>query len=186
MARAINCHETYAQHLSAFLYNLLGYRDTEGFSTLCFSPEDSCVNLCNMDSSMSSMAMVFTNSQSTSLYSAAWTPNSAGAYAGTCIFLIILASILRSLVALKAALERKWLARARNHRYVLVKGMTTESGKIEYEPEGKNGCLLTAQGIEENVRVVSNTSRRSQPFRLSVDIPRAVVVVAISGVGYLL
>jgi hypothetical protein len=139
-----------------------------------------------MDSSMSRMKMVFTNSQNTPLYSTAWTPNSAGAYAGTCIFLIILASILRSLVALKAALEHKWLARAQNQRYVLVKGKTTEGGKIESNSEGKNACLVTAQGIEEDVRVVSNSSRKVQPFRLSVDIPRAVVVVAISGVGYLL
>merc|ERR1712225_119132 len=38
-----------------------------------------------------------------------WTPNSPGAYAGTCIFLVLLAVIFRSLLAVKAWKERAWL-----------------------------------------------------------------------------
>ena len=137
-------------------------------------------------SSNSSMDIVFTNSHSTPLYSNSWTPSSGGAYAGTCIFLIILAAILRVLFAGKAYLEAKWLAKARNRRYVLVKGKTSEAGKIEMDEDAKTGSLITVQGVEESVKVVRATSRTVMPFRLSVDLPRAGIVMVITGVAYLL
>ena len=56
---------------------------------------------------MSSMMMVFTNAHNIPLYSTAWTPNSAASFAGTCIFLVILASILRCPFAFKPVLESK-------------------------------------------------------------------------------
>jgi copper transporter 1 len=48
---------------------------------------------------MGDMAMTFFTSSTTSLYSKSWTPTSTGQYAGTCIFLIFLAAILRALLA---------------------------------------------------------------------------------------
>lgn len=50
---------------------------------------------------MDSMAMAFFTSPNTPLYSMSWTPKSAGQYAGTCIFLIILAAIFRALIAFR-------------------------------------------------------------------------------------
>ena len=139
-----------------------------------------------MGSSMSSMPMVFTNSHNTPLYSAGWTPNSPGAYAGTCIFLIALASILRGLFAAKSVVEHTWISQARNRRYVVVKGRTTEAGRIDADPDAKSASLITAQGVEEPVKVVRAYARGTVPFRLSVDVPRAAIVVVIVGVSYLL
>jgi hypothetical protein len=142
--------------------------------------------MMDMGSSMPGMPGVFTISHNTPLYSNSWTPNSAGSYAGTCIFLIILASILRGLIAFKAIVEQKWMSQARNRRYVVVKGKMTEAGKIETDPDAKAASLITAQGVEEPVKVVRAYARGAVPFRLSVDVPRAAIVFVIYGVSYLL
>ncbi|KAL6702817.1 hypothetical protein ACN47E_000903 [Coniothyrium glycines] len=55
---------------------------------------------------MNDMAMTFFTSMTTPLFSMAWTPKSTGQYAGTCIFLIGLAAIFRSLLALRLNLFR--------------------------------------------------------------------------------
>jgi hypothetical protein len=133
-----------------------------------------------------SMVMVFTTSHRTPLYSNSWTPESAGAYAGTCIFLLLLAMILRSLFAVKTICEHKWSAAARNRRFILVKGQSTEAGRIDRDPDAKTGSLVTAQGVEEEVKVVQARSKAVLPFRLSVDVPRAILTTIIAGVGYLL
>ncbi|KAL2419331.1 High-affinity copper transporter ctrA2 [Exophiala dermatitidis] len=138
------------------------------------------------DSMSMSMAMVFTNSHSTPLFSNAWTPTSEGGYAGTCIFLLLLAVTLRLLFAAKALCEQRWSAAARNRRFVLVKGRSTEAGRIDEDPDAKTASLLTAQGVEENVKVVQARTGGTLPFRLSVDIPRAVLMTIIAGVSYLL
>lgn len=132
------------------------------------------------------MASAFVNSQTTPLYSADWVPSSPAAYAGTCIFLIVLASALRFLFALKAVLEQRWLAKARSRRYVLVKGKGTEAAKIDSDPTAKTGALLTTNGVEENIKIVRSDARGAIPFRLSIDGPRAALVVIMAGVGYLL
>jgi Ctr copper transporter family len=132
------------------------------------------------------MVMTFFESQTTPLYSTSWTPSSAGAYAGTCIFLVILASASRCLFAFKAVLEQRWLAQARNRRYVLVKGKGTEAEKIESDPAAKVGALITTNGVEEKVKIVRSDARGVVPFRLSVDVPRAALAVVMAGVGYLL
>jgi Ctr copper transporter family len=132
------------------------------------------------------MASAFVNSQHTPLYSLNWIPNSAGGYAGTCIFLIVLASTLRCLFALKAVLEQRWLAKARNRRYIVVKGKGSEAGKIESDPTAKTGALISTHGVEENVKIVRSDGRGAVPFRLSVDVIRAGLVMVIAGVAYLL
>ncbi|KAL1980516.1 hypothetical protein VTN96DRAFT_4001 [Rasamsonia emersonii] len=132
------------------------------------------------------MTMVFTNSQNTPLYSSSWTPSSSGQYAGTCIFLIILAFIGRALVAFKAVMERRWLATALNRRYVAVAGRSTEAAAIDADPDSQKARLLTANGVEESVKVVRRTSDGPQPWRFSVDLPRALLYLCIAGVSYLL
>ena len=133
-----------------------------------------------------SMTMVFTNTHDTPLFSNAWTPSSSGSYAGTCIFLIILAIIDRCLMALKAIMERHWLATYLNRRYVTVAGKSTEAGKIDSDPDAKLASLITAQGVEESVKVVHNISHGPIPWRFSVDLPRAVLFLGIVGISYLL
>ena len=136
--------------------------------------------------SVAHMASGFIDSHTTPLYSSNWVPSSAGAYAGTCIFLIIVASTLRCLFALKAVLEQRWLAKARSRRYVVVKGKGTEAGKIDSDPAAKTGALVTTNGVEENVKIIRSDTRGAVPFRLSIDVPRAGLVTVIAGVAYLL
>ncbi|QKX59990.1 uncharacterized protein TRUGW13939_07132 [Talaromyces rugulosus] len=134
----------------------------------------------------SGMLSVFSNSQGTSLYSSSWTPTTSGQYAGTCIFLIILAIISRLLAAFKVAMERKWLAIALNRRYVVVAGKKQEADSSNSDPDSVNTALLTTQGAQENVKVVRRVSHGPQPWRFSVDLPRALLFLCIIGVNYLL
>jgi len=69
---------------------------------------------------------------------------------------------------------------------VVVKGKTTEAGRIDKDPDAKDASLVTAQGVEEPVKVVRAYARGAPPFRLSVDVPRAAIVLVIAGVTYLL
>ena len=131
------------------------------------------------------MAMVFFNSHTTPLYSLAWTPMSTGAYAGTCIFLIVLSVIFRSLFAVKHILEARWLDQAWNRRYIVVQDKTPISEELRRDPDAKH-AVLSANGVEEHVRVVHKTVRGVQPWRFSVDLPRAAFVTLMAGVGYLL
>ena len=94
-----------------------------------------------MESSLSGMRMVLTNSHDIPLYSTAWTPHSAGAYARTCISLIVVALVRRCLFALKTVREQNWRARAQSRRYVLVRGKITEAGKIEDDSDAKEWIL---------------------------------------------
>lgn len=132
------------------------------------------------------MKMVFVNSQSTPLYSDSWTPHTSGQYAGTCIFLVLLAVTFRGLLATKHVIELRWSAQARNRKYVVVQGNTPESTRIENDPDAKEGSLITAQGVEERVKVLKSVKQPGIPFRLSVDIPRAALSFVIVGIGYLL
>ena len=137
-------------------------------------------------SSMSMPMMVFTTSHTTPLYTTSWTPRTPAAYAGICIFLLLLASTLRLLFAFKSIVESRWAAQARNRRFILVKGKPSEAGKIDSDPDSLKGSLITVNGVEENVKVVRNHAKSVAPFRLSVDVPRAGITMVIAGVAYLL
>ncbi|KAF1966202.1 Ctr copper transporter-like protein [Bimuria novae-zelandiae CBS 107.79] len=131
------------------------------------------------------MSMFFFTSTSTPLYSEAWTPRSAGAYAGTCIFLIIFAIILRALFTAKTFLEYRALEGALKRRYVVTANQQMVTDKAFNDANSVTG-ILTTNGMEENVRIVEAPTRHVQPFRFSVDLPRAIIMTLISGVGYLL
>lgn len=131
------------------------------------------------------MNMFFFQSTTTSLYSEAWTPASAGAYAGTCIFLIILAVLLRALFTAKTFLEYKALQSAMKRRYVVTEDQQPATDKAFNDASSLTG-ILTTNGLQENVRVIEAPARHIQPFRFSVDLPRAAIMTAAAGVGYLL
>lgn len=132
------------------------------------------------------MKMVFYTANNTPLYSSDWQPHGTGPYAGTCIFLIILAVLFRGLMAGRHLLEHRWMDQQLNRRYVAVRGVPTEAERIRTESEGKNMILRSERGVEEHVRVVKNHMRSVTPWRWSVDLPRAAYVTVTSGVGYLL
>ncbi|KAL8724770.1 MAG: hypothetical protein Q9181_006682 [Wetmoreana brouardii] len=136
--------------------------------------------------SMSSMSMGLFTSTSTTLFSSAWTPGSTGAYAGTCIFIIILAALFRGLAAGKHVLEHRWLDQELNRRYVVVRGTPTEAEQINSDTDNKNATLISERGVEEHVKVVRKARRSITPWRFSVDLPRAAYATLMAGVGYLL
>lgn len=139
----------------------------------------------NMSSGMSMMMSVFQNKMATPLYTEAWTPENVGAYAGTCIFLILLGAMLRGLLAAKSIQESRWLDREMNRRFVAVQGKLPVAEQVSRDSLSKR-MTLTENGIEEDVMVVSKRHTMVRPWRLSVDPIRAVIDTIIAGVGYLL
>lgn len=135
--------------------------------------------------SMSSMMMVFFTSTETPLYSSTWMPANVGQYAGTCIFIIILAVLLRLLLAIKTWKETAWLDAEFNRRFVVVAGKPNKSESIQQDPDSKR-MLLTQNGVEEEVFVVQKTGHGVRPWRITTDPLRAVLDTLIAGVSYLL
>jgi len=136
-------------------------------------------------SSPMTMTMSFFTATNTPLYSTSWTPTSAGAYAGTCIFLIILAITLRAIFTLKSFLEAKSLEAALKRRYVVVADEQLPTDKAANDSSSMTG-ILTTNGLQENVRIVSAPVKHIQPWRFSTDLPRAALMTVAAGVGYLL
>jgi hypothetical protein len=132
------------------------------------------------------MHSTFFASGRTPLYSAQWAPASAPAYAGSCVFLVALAAAWRALMAARAVLERRWLDRALDRRYIAVDGEPDEKTRVRDDAAAQRAVLLSPAGREEGVRVVRRHARAPLPWRLSVDVPRAAVVTVIAAVGYLL
>ena len=140
-----------------------------------------------MDMSSMSMASVFFTSTTTPLYSNSWSPSTTGQYAGTCIFLILLAIVFRTLFALRAVQERKWQLEESSRQYNIA-GVENKEKEEEKEEDSRasvstrtsnDGCIKVTKVIKkENVGV--------RPWRTTQDVPRACVDVVIAGVGYLL
>lgn len=135
--------------------------------------------------SMSGMSMTFFTSSMTPLYSSMWTPENIGQYAGTCIFIIILATIFRALLAVRAWKEIAWMDAEFKRRYVTVADRQPKSERISQDSDSKR-MILTENGVEEEVMVVRKKNAEARPWRLSVDPLRAVMDTVIAGVGYLL
>ncbi|KAI5921891.1 Ctr copper transporter family-domain-containing protein [Camillea tinctor] len=134
---------------------------------------------------MMTMMAVFQNEMATPLYSEAWTPTTAGAYAGTIIFLIVLGVVMRLLFAAKAFAEARWLEAEMNRRYVVVQDKLPVAEQVMRDDASKR-AILTENGIEQNVMVVQKNTIHARPWRLSVDPLRALLDTLIAGVGYLL
>lgn len=134
---------------------------------------------------MSDMSMTFFTSKVTPLYSTMWTPKTEGQYAGSCIFLIMLAVVLRGLLAVKGWKEQEWMDQEFNRRYVKVAGKLPKSERIEQDSDSKK-MILTENGVEEEVMVIKKRSSDVRPWRLTTDPVRAVFDTVIAGVGYLL
>lgn len=136
--------------------------------------------------------MVFTTDHSTPLYSSQWTPTTTGAYAATCIFLIVLAIINRLIAAWRHIMEAKWRAKASQRRYIVLAGETAADRERQYGLNGSekdDEATLTLRGKDEQVKVVRNPRRAGlgvEPWRLYTDLPRACLHTLWAGVSYLL
>lgn len=135
------------------------------------------------------MSTVFFASTTTPLYSTAWSPTSPSTYAATCLFLILLALALRLLYAVHANLESIWLRRARSLREIVVAGEDAAEGVSAVRSQEKQLDARSDGPGDETTRLMREQlgkGRRVQPWRLSVDLPRACLVTVMAGVGYLL
>ncbi len=135
--------------------------------------------------SMSSMSMTFFTSSTTPLYSIMWQPTTTAGYAGTCIFLVLLATLFRGLLAIKGWKETAWLDAEFNRRYVVVAGKQSKAERISQDSDSKR-MILTENGVEEEVMVVKKRSSGVRPWRITTDPIRAVMDTVIAGVAYLL
>lgn len=106
---------------------------------------------------MSDMMMVFFTSTGTPLYSKAWTPGSAGTYAGTCIFLIALAFIFRGLLAIRCRFTELW---------------NRSTG---------NDFWRNATDLE-----LGAAGQKREPWRINKALTRAILDTILAGVSYLL
>ncbi|KAJ8115033.1 hypothetical protein ONZ43_g4762 [Nemania bipapillata] len=118
------------------------------------------------------MAMVFFQNMVTPLYSLAWTPNSTHAYAGTCIFLIVLAVIHRALMAFRS------LAFDGNPNLIARAHISSDKEPLVSERIQPPRIGSLGQQLRER--------RSRHPFLVSVEIGRSLLEVFIGGVGYLL
>ncbi|KAH7037388.1 Ctr copper transporter [Microdochium trichocladiopsis] len=101
------------------------------------------------------MMSIFQTSMSTSLYSASWTPTTTAGYAGTCIFLILLALGFRLLLWGKTAAEARWLDAEIRRRYVVVQGKPRLAERVSRDGDAKRATLvLSENGVEEDVVVL--------------------------------
>ena len=123
-----------------------------------------------MDPMSGMMATLFT-STTTPLYSTSWTPATTGQYAGTCIFIIILAIIFRALFSYRSIQEHRWRNVEAMRRPILV------AGKMQDDDPTR---------LDEKDIGAGNRKGRSRPWRISTDVPRATLDTVIVGVGYLL
>mgnify|MGYP003644490622 CR=1 FL=1 len=92
------------------------------------------------------MSSLFCTVTSTPLYSSTWTPTSISAYAGRCIFLIVLAVLFRFLVAFKAVLEERCIDAELNRRYVVIIRKQNTKERISSGSDSKIALLGTFLG----------------------------------------
>lgn len=129
----------------------------------------------------------FIDSHSTPLYSRQWTPASAGSYAATCIFLIVLAATARCLVALKSVLEQRWKAAFLSRQRDALAAKSTNDGALERSGLGaKMGTVSTAHHVGGNDAAGLKVSNSPAPFQPMVDLSRALLVIVTTGVSFLL
>ncbi|KAI9740305.1 MAG: hypothetical protein M1834_004883 [Cirrosporium novae-zelandiae] len=146
------------------------------------SASTSSVSSSSMDMdmmSMSDMTMTFFTSTVTPLYSNAWAPDNAGKYAGTCIFLIVLAVVFRGLLGLRGLLEAYWVGMGGASRYVARNMEEADDGSGEDRGKGGFAAVNSMSGREDKWW-------SSTPWRINVDGSRALLDMVLVGMSYLL
>lgn len=120
---------------------------------------------------MSDMMMTFFTSFKTPLFSETWTPASKGQYAGTCIFLIALAAILRVLLVIRPLLEGRVFTD--NSGHPMLDSLHEKDSMTAKSP---SGLALTLQEV----------GARWRRWRINPAAGRATYEVVVAGVAYLL
>ncbi|XDG09661.1 hypothetical protein ABKA04_009276 [Annulohypoxylon sp. FPYF3050] len=122
----------------------------------------------------SPMSMTFFVSSTTSLFSKAWTPTTSAEYAGTCIFLIVLAVVMRFMLALKPVLEKSIWNSAVGPGGELI---PDEEAGFQKENMPTQSPLM---------RVYGDIRKRWAVWRFNTSLGRACFELSLASVGYLL
>ncbi|KAI2469992.1 Ctr copper transporter family-domain-containing protein [Annulohypoxylon bovei var. microspora] len=122
----------------------------------------------------SPMVMTFFVSSTTSLFSKAWTPTTSAQYAGTCIFLVVLAVFMRFMLALKPVLEKSLWNTA-----VGPGGELIPDEEAGYQKED----TTTRSPLR---RVYGDIRKRWAAWRLKTSLSRASFELSLATIGYLL
>merc|ERR1712227_997589 len=109
-------------------------------------------------------------------YSSAWNPTSDGGYVWTCIFLIILGAILRSLVTAKSVLEQRWSDAELQSRYVKIS--SKEHAGDDLKPSIR---ILTDNRLDSDGLVMRRPTG-TRPRRTVVDGVKAAIDTVIAGI----
>lgn len=138
----------------------------------------------NTTTAAAGMTMVFFEDFTTPLFSLGFRPSTQGQYAGMCIFLIVLATAHRLVIAVRSALAATvWAAPAAAARQQQQRA----AAHNKLDAAGDAGYLL-----HQEKAVADGAGRRfraffaDQPFRVANETARAVFDVVIGGIGYLL
>ncbi|KAI0379344.1 Ctr copper transporter family-domain-containing protein [Hypomontagnella monticulosa] len=121
----------------------------------------------------SPMAMTFFFSSTTSLFSKFWTPTTSAEYAGTCFFLILLAVVMRTMLAMKPILEMTLWDRAVGHGGELI-------------PDDESGYLKDVTVQPPTKRMYTVVRKRWAAWRFLTSLGRAFFELILATVGYLL
>ena len=135
--------------------------------------------------SMANMKIVFYTSTTTPLYSTSWAPSNTGQYVGTCIFLIILATVFRALFALRAIQERRWQL-MESRRVYKIAGAEDKKIDDRSSADESRTSVSSEKSNERSMAVSKRNGSGVRPWRITQDVPRACLDVVIAGVGYLL
>ena len=131
------------------------------------------------------MDMVFFTATDTTLFFSWWKPSSEAQYAGSCIFLILLATISRTLLAGKYLLEQIWLHRVRERKVLIADDqmpLTKQNGN-ESSPSNE---MLASDDVGYDERPDNVKSPPLLHRHISIDLFRALYVTLIASVGYFL
>ncbi len=96
---------------------------------------------------MDFMAMTFFTASDTPLYSMSWMPASVGQYAGTCKLLIVLAAIVRSLLALRFHFYTLLAAADARRNGGLVHEPDKNRKSVQHPWRAREGALLGFLGV---------------------------------------
>lgn len=140
------------------------------------------------DGSMAPMAMTFFLSANTPLFFPSWTPSDPWGHAATCIFLVLLAVIMRILLASKPILEAAvW----RPRRAADTHEMLPSNDCCDEDPDRIKEQQYLIQSREEARggalrRVLREVKSRSHGPRLASCGLRALFEMTLAVIGYLL
>lgn len=89
---------------------------------------------------MTNMSSMFSIATGIPLYSSTWTPMPISVYAGTCIFLIVLA-VTFCFIAFKSVLEERWIDAEFNRRYIVIIRKPNTKERISGDSDFKRALI---------------------------------------------